>query len=61
VQDKRVDSWPEFGHYEWDTLRYQARDERDISAEPIELGDHDGAPEDESIAAVIGIERAGRR
>jgi len=45
VQDERVDVGPELGYDESDALGHQARDERNVAAEPIELGHDDRAPE----------------
>ena len=45
MQNERIDVWPKLGHDERDALRHQTRDKRHITAEPVELGDHNWALE----------------
>jgi hypothetical protein len=43
VQHEGICIHAQLGHHEWDSLRHQSGNECDISGEPVELGNDDGA------------------
>ena len=43
MQHERLDVSAEFGDDEWDPMGHQAGNEMDVSGQPIELGNRDGA------------------
>jgi hypothetical protein len=45
VQDERVYIGTKLCHEEWDTVRHETRDEVNVSAQPIQFRDRDGALE----------------